>query len=376
MSVVSLTLRDVDIDFEDPEIAAAVESLYPGVENPFPLVEQELVMHIEGINSAMGVAVTRAGSQEMTGNFLHFVPEAYDSTSTEKFTLPEYMEVRIPNFPLRHDITQEESEGVEIILDARNETGLARDVLAGELKYMRNGEPYAPPLPFFNPTTQVTTLNPGKMIRIAPIKIVQSTGRRFAAASVVFRARSVPTDLEELPYEKTHCGYQGDAQRSGYTEDPLTLCPANFKITMVVRAAVRGSLSARQIPLRIFNNIHVRLRVAQGVVKQRFADEEKTALSVESGDSYWKVNTSGDTSEGVLHLRNETTTITQIIKTAMCKNVADLIFVGSTNKVDSNAIQLIVARRCSAEDLTAVLVKGLESCIAMVETLRLSLEKL
>jgi len=373
-----LRLVDRAVDFRDPEIAAALAEAFPGRKNPLPLARQELSFVVEDVDPAVASAFRRTMCTEMPGPFLFFANEdVVVGERDEKFMLSSFLVMQISNLPLRHGLQAAEHEGVSLRLRVANDRGVVRKVYAGDLEFFKDGKPHTPAAPWFNPTAQIAFVNPGNTLAIDNIRVAESTGRMYAAAQTAVRGRCIPLDLEELPLEATHSGYQGDAQRSGFVmrRDGLPVTPRKFRVSVAVPAALRGSDAARKLPFRACDALLMRLRSARTVV-----DRAQAAAGGDTESSYWAARArpadpgAPQFSEGTLYLRGETETVTQMLKTVLAR-YPDVSFVGAGRQVEAAAIQLTVVAAGDAEDLSALVAAAIDECLKTIADIREALKK-
>lgn len=396
--VSKLELEDVTVAWEDPEISETLQELYPKIlasrernrrQSIFPLCEQTLSFELEGVDSAVSSAFMRVMCQELTGTYLH-CPEGILSTeSTEEFIIEEFITYRIQNLPLRHNLPEDEWKNVKLGLEKSNPTSEVISVYAGDFKFYRDGKPFLPKQPMFNPTQQIAFLNPGKYIKIEGVTIAEGTGRIFTGASVAIRGTQRPLDMKELPREETHEGMQGKAQLSGYVASPLNFHPRRHYVQVTIPAALEGSRGARRLPLRAAQNLLRRLRMINTVIERSVSEEHiitsQKEIAIEGGgtdSSYWLVERSpeGESDaiiQGVLNLRAETQTVAQLLReTLVQKVIPSVSMIGVSTRVDTNAIQLKIRHRCSSEDLTTYLIRAVKDNIEMFGVLASQLEEL
>ena len=371
--VSKLTLTDVTVQTQDPEVAAALAAVFPGRKNVFPLVQQELSFEISKVNSAVACAFQRTMTEELPGKYLNFDLDDVRPESNDPFMLPEFIQLGIRNLPLRYG-AETQTPPIEFHIDARNDSAEVRTIYAGDLKTTRGGKPYQLSAPLFNPSHEIGFLQPGKMLLVQNIHMVESTGRIFCGAAVAVRGRMVPLDLEQIPREQTHVGFRGNAKKSGYVLSSQIATPSRFRVSVTIPAALRGSQAARKLPVEACNNILRRLRLVRGVV-DRAMDAERHSEHVESDASYWIVQSAADPSTdnrvtGILHLRGETSTIVQMLKVDLGLSAPDISFVGSDKKIESNAIQLTLMLRGGVEDLSTHLKQTIERCVSLFTRLR------
>lgn len=383
--VSELVIKDVGPDFGDPEVREAFAAAFPGRDpgpSLVPLVQQEMEFRLDGSNPATAVALHRVMTQEVPGPYLHFDVEDVDTASDDPFMLPEFLQLRVQNIPLRHGAQKQDFEGFEFRIEAGNDSPEVLTVYSGDLQVFKDGKPFKLSAPLFNPTHEIAFIQPGKSLRVGKIRVVESTGRVFEGAAPAVRGRHCPLDLKELPREATHRGFQGDAQRSGFVKGPFESYPAAFRVGVTIPAAARGSAAARTLPIRACNNILMRLRLVSRVVERAVRDEDgEDREEIEGPDaagesSYWEVKSEEALAVGLLHLQGETTTITQLLKIDLIQNVPDASFVGSSQRSDTNAIQLQFLHRCSAEDLSTLLLQSVSRQVEVFERLRGQFEKL
>ena len=385
----ALALEDRVIDVKDPEIAAAVAQVFPGRKNIFPLNQQELSFELKDVGAAYAAAFKRVMCTELPGPFLHFKDTDVEiSETSEPFMISSFLVLHISNVPLRHGLQREEYQGVTMHLAIANTTAEVRKVFTGDLVFQKDGKPYKPAAPFFNPTIQIAFVNPGKTLKIDNIRIEETTGRMFAAAQNAVRGRAIPLDLEEMPRERTHAGLQDDAQRSGYLmkRDGRVTLPRHFRVQVTIPAALRGSAAARRLPCRACDSMMSRLRSIDTIVKRarEAADESgeagvSAAAMHDAESSYWMARLgTGEregTSVGTLYLRGETESTTQMLKEALVET-PEVTYVGAARKVEANAIQLAVNLRGEPDDLSALMLSAVDSCLTTLAKLRTDLKKM
>jgi len=364
MKVEKLEVAEVAPDLGDPEVAEAVAEALPGRKDPFPLVACEVSFVVNGASSAAANALQRVMTQETNaGGYLFFSSDGFDvQRSTDPFTIAEYARLRIRTLRLRHGLTPDEAEGVELVCDFANDTNAAKDFHAGDLKFTRNGEPHRPAAPWFNPSHVLFTLQPGKAVVITKIRAEFTSGVIYDGASTAIRGRIRPLDLAEYPREETHVGRQGVAQQSGYVESSMTMKPRRFEVGATIPAVLRGSSAPRRLPLLACDNILMRLRVARGLVEPAGAAPED--------DAAWQVSAVEGEAAGALLLRNESDTVVQLLKHYVNETVPDAAFIGSPRTGDRSLLTFEVRRKGAAEDLTRKVQESIDAAIADFTGLR------
>lgn len=382
----ALALEDLVVDLEDAEVAAAAARAFPGRANLLPLNQQALSFELRDVDPPYGVAFARVMCTELPGPFLHFKDTDVDlGPRHEPFMIASFLLQHIQNVPLRHGLQPAEYQGVTMHLSIANATPEVRKVYTGDLRFRKDGKPYKPAAPFFNPTIQIAFVNPGNTLKIDNIHVEESTGRMFSAAQNAVRGVAVPLDLEELPRERTHVGYQGDAQRSGFVvrRGGEVFLPRQFRVRVIVPAAIRGSAAARKLPIQACDAMMARLRSIDTIVRRarEAADESGEAGSAahDAESSYWAVRLgTGDnegSSIGALYLRGETETMTQMLKTVLAKTV-EVTYVGAARKVEANAIQLSATFAGEPDDLSALMLGAVDECLKVLAKLRADLKTL
>lgn len=370
-AVSDLTLESLAIDTADPEIAAALASLYPGIKDPFPLCEQSLAFTLSGVRAAVANAFQRVMTQELTGHYLTAEVESMDKT-TDRFMKPEFVIfLRIHQIPLVYGL--ERGEELEFSVDVTNDTRDVMPVHTGDMEITKGALSH----PVFNPTIEIASLQPGMRLVIDRVTVAEGIGRMAAPANVSNRGRAIPLDLERLPRERTHTGLQGDAQLSGYVVPSTLAKPKKFRVAVSIPAARRGSTKARELPVQACNNILMRLRQAGEVVERAAAaDGAAPVAAVASDISSWTVQAADSPatgeymSVGTLQLRGETVTITELLRTELDELRPDLSYVGVHQGADLSTISVQYSRRCDPAELQDDMMIAIKKLIGVFTSLR------
>jgi hypothetical protein len=393
MSVKSLKLEDVVVALDDPEIQAAVAVLYPGAKNIFPLVEQQLTFELEGVTAAVSNALQRTMTQEIRGLAFHVQEEDIGvgpSAEYDPFMSPEFLQERIQNFPIRFGVRFSDVKDLTLRIEIQNPTHAVKSVYLGDFKTYMKGVPVELPLPLYNPTHKVADIQPGKCLKVHNVRVVESTGRIFTAASASVRGWQYPLDIPRRPKKETHFGSQGAAQSSGYMQSAFVATPRKFRVGSTIVAALKGSQTGKALPGDACSNILKRLRVVHGILERGVqAAEAKSgtpAFDAEAPDAdnnYWFVRRGasdepelggggGDLARliGVLHLRGETRTITELIRDELNRLVPDIGSIGAAELPDSDAIQLTIRHRGDPEDLNRHVRQTLSNLLALFTSLQ------
>ena len=369
MSLGKLTITDVEINMT-PEIRKAIEDTFPGRKNLFPLCQQELEFVLDGVSPCISNAFQRVMTEEIPGFALHVeitdVTPAHGSHGRpiDPFMAPEFLQRHIQNIPLRYGIEIADVEDITLTLDEHNPTDEAKEVYTGDLKFFKKGKPYKPPLPFFNPTTVVALLQPNKGVLVENIRFVSSTARIFAGTASAVRGRQRPLDIPELPRERTHVGFQGDALKSGFDADTFTVQARKHLVGATVVAAIRGSRTAKNLPIAACHKILQGLRNIKAVVErgeQMFETSAGDFAALEgSGDdnNSWVVQGVGETTDasvhrGILQRKGETRALLQPVLEELNELVPDAVIIKIITSPDSNNIRLQLDIRGSPKDLSA-----------------------
>jgi len=377
--VFDLKVTEVRVAEDDPEIRAACELLYPGRKNLFPLVQQELEFVLKDASSYLANALQRVMTQELQGYALFFDPGDVNPQQIDvhdKLMTPEFLKYQL-GVPLRLGTGPADLD-VTFELNVQNPGEDVLTVYAGDMKIFKAGEPYRPPLPYFNPTHEVGFVQPGRCLVVRNIRIVSSVARLFSAAALAVRGRQVPLDAPRLPREATHQGFQGDAERSGYVESPFVARPTEFRVGVTVPAALKGSQNARGLPAQACSLLLQQLRVVQRTIEAGGYGE--TAAAVEGSDShYWLVvsggkDTEGESGipllEGTLFLWNETDTLASLLKNELIQLVPDLAYAGFSQRPDANAVEFRANFRGAPEDFDRVMLQVVSNLGAVFTSLR------
>lgn len=382
MSVKNLVLEDVAVALDDPEIRAAAAALYPGAKNIFPLVEQQLSFELDGVSCAVSNAMQRTMTQEIRGLAFHVQEEDIGVgpiADYDPFMSPEFLQERIQNFPIRFGVRYSDVKDLTLRIEMQNVTHEVKSVYLGDFKTYVKDAPVELPLPLFNPTHKVADIQPGKCLKIHNVRVVESSGRIFTAASASVRGWQYPLDIPKRPKKETHVGTQGAAQSSGYTQSAFTANPRKFRVGSTIVAALKGSQTAKTLPGDACSNILKRLRVVHGILERGVqaaeTKSETPAYGAEAPDAdnnYWFVRRGAaeDAEDltrliGVLHLRGETRTITELIRDELNRLVPDIGSIGAAELPDSDAIQLTIHHRGDPEDLNRHLRQTLSNLLAL-----------
>lgn len=389
MAASALKLEDIELKLT-PEIREAIEEIFPGRKNLFPLGQQKLSFEVKGPPSVSN-ALQRVMAQELPGYAFNVAlgdcATKRDGLKVDPFMNPEFLQLRIRTLPIRYGLEAGEVEGVTFRIRYQNDTDTVKTVYAGDVKILRHGKPYAPPLPFFNPTNEIATVQPGTCIHVDNIQIVKNVGRLFTPCSTAIRGRQVPLDIPELPRERTHRGLQGDAQRSGYVPSTYTTMANHHLVTVIIRGALKGSRRAARLPVDACHKILFSLRTIRGVIER--GDERRALLEIpgakakrpaefaagEEDNNSWIIqkvsdpgageSASAEKVRGLLHLRGESESITELLRVEIVSLVPDLAFAGSTTRYDTDAIQFEVVHHCSPEDLSRHLQQTVTNLVEM-----------
>lgn len=391
MAASNLVLADAPLTLT-PEIQAAIGELFPGRgADLFPLGEQELSFDLDGTTPAVANSLQRVMTQELPGYALHFELQDFASPRGGKpidpFMAPEFIQNVVQNLRLRHGLQPDDVADVTLRLRVQNPTDTCKPIYAGDLKILRGGAPYAPPLPFLNPTTRIALLQPGSCLEIDRIQIVQSTGRLFAGAGVAIRGRQRPLDFEELPREATHRGFTGAAAKSGYVPDTFTTVAKRHRVTVVVPGTLRGSSTARRLPAQACKKILLGLQLVLGVIERCNEDRAAGRDTADDESSFWVVQDAapdpqvadagaGGKIRGTLHLRGESESLTELLRTEMNALVPSLCFIGAARRHDNDAIVLQMTYRGAAEDLSKLFHRAVSNLVALFTSLERQLSSL
>lgn len=376
--VVNLTLTDLTVDTADPEIAEAIDELFPKGKKIFPLTKQKLSFELKGVSPSVANAFRRVMCTEMPGPFLYFSQDDVGvGGSSEPFMNSKFCLMHISNIPLRYGLHANEYEGIVMNINYVNDSPEVKYVMSGDIIFEKNGKPHKPSSPFFNPTIPIGFVYPGNTLKINNIRVEETSGKLYAAAQTAVRGSSIPTDLEMLPREATHEGRQGDAQRSKYVlkKDGNVFTPSDFLVTVHIPAALEGSKAAKKLPINACDNMLVRMRTIRNIVDKATNFGELHHHDSES--SFWSAQASLEdqsSSKGTLYLKGETKTITQILKTILSK-ITEVGYVGAAIKRESQAIEMAILYKGDPDDMTAQLISAIDEAIATITAIRAELKK-
>jgi hypothetical protein len=389
MTASALKLDDIVMTIT-PEIQEAIAEVFPGRKNLYPLCQQHLSFELDKVPPSVSNAFQRVMTQELQGYAFHLdmkdVSTKRDGLPVDPFMCPEFMQLRIQTLPIRFGLEPSDVEDVTFRIRVQNGTDEIKTIYAGDMKILRGGKSYVPALPFFNPTHELAIVQPGSCLYVDNIRIVKSIGRLFTATSTSIRGRQVPLDIPELPREKTHRGLEGDAKRSGYVPSCFTTMANRHRVTVIIRAAMKKSRRAARLPADACNKILLSLRTIRGVIER--GDERRALLethrvagvsdagAAEEDNNFWIIqkvgeslseptanrdtssanrDTSSEKVRGVLHLRGESETITELLRVEISSLVPDLAFVGGDPRYNTDSIQFTVDHHCTPEDLSKLL---------------------
>ena len=383
MSVTGFEIQEYLVDEKDPEIRAALEAIFPGKKNCFPLNPQRLVFQLKGVPSAISNAFQRVMTEELPGAALHVdvadiaVFQGKEDLPVTRFMPPEPVQKILQNVPLRYGVDAREFDNLTMVLDVRNEGEDDLDVFAGSIKYFRAGKQCLVRPPLLNPTTQIAVLQPKTCIRVNNIRVVESMGRLFTGASTAIRGTQRPLDLEELPESETHEGYQGNAQASGFVESMFVAAPQHHEVSVTVPAALRSSRASKKLPSDACNNLLTRFRVVLGVLEREWSAQEAQSSALDATNNSWVVQAStsepgggADAADGILHLHGETFSLVEPIRVELVNAVPDIAYVGCESKPETNAIQLHVRHKCDPAELTTIVIQAVKQLIELFGSLQ------
>jgi len=401
MAATQLVLRDIDMVLT-PEIKAAIETVFPGRKNPFPLGQQELSFVLEGVPPSVSNAFQRVITQELPGYALHVDKSDFankrEGLRVDPFMTPEFLQNRIQSIPLRFGLEPADVDGITFQIKVQNNTDSVTKVYTGDMKILKHGKPLGGPLPlpFFNPSLVVAIIQPGYCLDIQGIEIVQDIGRLFSATSNAIRGRQVPLDIPEHPHELTHRGLDGIAQLSGYVPSTFTTFAMKHRVTVVIRAALKGSRRATRLPVDACNRILHSLRSIRGVIERgderraqteagmhnaadasgmQASDEDNNSWIVQKIDSH-SVGGASSKVQGVLQLRNETYTIIELLRVEISSLVPNLAHVSGEPRLETDSIQFKIHHHCSPDDLSKYLLQTVTNLVDLFQSLEKQLAAL
>ncbi|MDF1728288.1 MAG: hypothetical protein P1U53_11130 [Sulfitobacter sp.] len=299
------------MDVKDPEIRAAVAATFPD-RNPdtlFPLLRQEAELRVSGSRPEFVNLLRAVVLDDLPGMFMTFKDASFQHLEgSDPFAKMDFVRKRLQTIP----ISAEFRDG-DATLEMRfeNSTQYAKTFYAGDLRFLK-GKPPAPP---FNPTMEIATLQPGKVLRVDEIRLESVTPRFNIAGATTARAAHRPLDREEVPAsEMAHT--QGGSQMSGFRESGMVAKPRKFLLRFDVIAAPPRSQRARAMVISACNIILGKLRAIEGVMAGSSAGGDR--------NKWLALNGSAE-----LFVADEITQLMTCLQCEMDEMFPDLKFVGA-----------------------------------------------
>ncbi|MFA6165787.1 MAG: hypothetical protein WC700_04165 [Gemmatimonadaceae bacterium] len=332
-----------------PELA----ELFSGLKK-LPLAESDVEIEIEGVPVAVINALRRTVVDEMPGRALQVPPAGFDTEkTTEVFMIPQFVNARIANIPLRAQIPKEVVAALRLRLDVSNPGTEVLSVYAGDLRVVEGKMPE----PLFNPTFRIATLQPGKRIYIDGIRIASGYGRDDGVFIVARNAAFRHVDLPQRPREETHLRGGAAVDESGYAVSSLVADPRRHVLMATIPATGPDRAEVRAVFADACDNVVGRLRLVATAAERRGDSRgaQYTVVPLESG-----------LTEGILRVPGETYTVGEVLRRAVFERTPD---VANVSYVVADGA-LVFTLRHASEDVTKILVDAATSSIAVFDAIR------
>ena len=159
--------------------------------------------------------------------------------------------------------------------------------------------------------------------------------------------------------------------QSGYRESSLVANPRHHVVSVVVPAAPRNSAAVKAIAIDACVNIKSRLRYIQGVLK--------TAISTGSameGRGYARsqaqfvVTAEENGAKAVLVVRNESSTIGNLLRRMLYELIPGIGYVGYTCTPHEREMRLTVVHSVGGEDIGSIVLRAVKHAYTIFDTLQ------
>lgn len=349
MSVKSFEVRDLPVDVKDAEIRDAVKAVFPG-RNPdvmFPLLRQMVDVRVSGCRPEFLNLLRTVTLDDLPGMFMTFKDDSFQHMeNSDPFAKMDFVRKRLQMIPINAEFRDS-----EIVLEMRfvNKTQYEKRFYAGDLQFVGT----KPMTPMFNPSMQIATLQPGKVLWVKKIYLDSITPRFNIAGATVARAAHRPLDLEKVPEnEMNHT--QGASQMSGFKESGLVANPREFSLTFDVIAVPPKSQKSRAMLISACNIVLGKLRAVEGVLRKHDSSDDEEN---DGGRNKWLALEG----KAELFMADEIPQLMTCLQCEMSDLYPDLKYVGAPWVPHENGSWLKFNADMPDEDLATLLEKTLES---------------
>lgn len=221
---------------------------------PEKIFVAECTLVLNDVNNAVANALRRTICMELPVKALSVVAE--NIVCNDEYVIPEMVAERFKMIP----IMQSTPVSTKFSLNVRNDTGVIRDVLSGEIKRAGGGE-----LPFEAQFT-LFTLNPGSSAEIAHISIIEEYGYMPKCGMMVLASGCVSKPLDVVPIDlKTRIG-----------ESSSMANPRKWQISFTAH----GTMPEHDIVVAACNNIVARIESVKEITSQIQSNGNEHILNV------------------------------------------------------------------------------------------------
>jgi hypothetical protein len=338
-----------------------------------PLAQSRVEIELDHVSTAVVNAFRRTLIDEMPGHALkvpkdempgHALKAPSDgfniTETTDHFSLPQLVENRIACIRLSPQIPPEVIANLRLKLDVSNGGATPLTVYAGDFQVtagvLRE--------PIFNPTTEITVLQPGKRIVIEGIHISTGYGRDNGVYNVACRGAFTHLDLEQYSDAEMRLEQGVAANWSGYKVSSLLANPRHHLLSATLPATTANPAETRAVFADACKNIIGRLRVIATTVERRA--EVPSGGFAHHGIQYTVVDLEAGLSEGILQAP-ETHTIGELLRRTIYELTPDIANVAYTIISHENRLRLSIRH---TEDVTRILMDAIYYAIATFDAIQ------
>lgn len=328
-----------------------------------PLAVAHAEIEVRNVSVAVINGLRRTLIDEMPGYALSMPPGGFDTSLTsEVFTLQGFLANRLACLRLRPQISADVFTDLRLKLDVSNPGAIPLTIFSGDLEV----EAGSMTVPLFNPTTELTTLMPGKRLVVGGIQISSGFGRDNGVYNNACCGAFTHLDIPQFSAAEMREEGSSAAALSGYKVSSLVARPRWHRLLIDFPATSDDYKNeVRNHLIDACKNIKERLLLIATAIDRRA--EMPSSGFAHRGVQYTVVVLESGLSEGSLRVPNETHTIGEIIRSAIFELAPGISNIAYTIVSHENHLNLSARH---TEDVTRIILDAIKYSIATFDAIQ------